>query len=80
MLGTQPCVGQFYIHYRVFLNQRRFTNRIPGASEGGVADGKEEKVNHVGREEDEDPGVDDGVDGDEAEPGQVQDVRFLVFG
>lgn len=42
-----------------------------------MADGKEEEVNHAGREQDEDPGVDNGVDGDETERRQIQNVRFL---
>ncbi len=35
-------------------------------------------MQHAGGEEDKDPGVDDGVNGDEAERNQVQRVRLLV--
>lgn len=36
-------------------------------------------MQHVGREEDEDPGVDDGVDGDETEGYQVHRVRLIAL-
>lgn len=35
-------------------------------------------MQHAGREQDEDPGVDDGVDGDEDEGDQVQPVGLAV--
>lgn len=35
-------------------------------------------MQHTGGEEDEDPGVNDGVDGDEAEGNQVQWVRLQL--
>lgn len=36
-------------------------------------------MQHAGGEEDEDPGVDDGVDGDEAEGDEVQAVRLCAL-
>lgn len=35
-------------------------------------------MQHAGGKEDEDPGVDDGVDGDETEGDQVLGVRLLI--
>lgn len=35
-------------------------------------------MQHAGREQDEDPGVDDGVDGDEDEGDQVQPVGLVA--
>lgn len=69
---------QFQVSRRVPFGQRRFEHRTPGGRQGGPADRGPTKVQHAGGQEDENPGVDDGVDGDEAEGNQVQAVRLAL--
>ena len=61
------------------FGRRCFEYRARGDVQRGVAGRGPEKVQHAGGEEDEDPRVDDGVDGDEAQGDQVQAVRLLAI-
>lgn len=69
----EPRVGR-----RVLLGQRRLEDGVPGQKRGGAAERRPQEVQHAGREQDEDPGVDDGVDRDEDEGDQVQPVGLTV--
>ena len=72
---VQRCARQFDVG-GVGFSDRCLTHGAPGGSYGGPARRRPEKVQHAGGEEDEHPGVDDGVDGDEAQGNQVRSVRL----
>lgn len=74
----QRRLGQAKGGRRIVFGQRRLKHRIPGDGQGAPADRRPKKVQHAGGEEDKDPGVYDGVDGDEDEGDQIHFVR-LVF-
>lgn len=72
MLGVlQRWARQFDVSRRILFGHRWFKNGSPGDCQGGPAKPAPEKVQHAGGEEDKDPGVDDGVDGDKAQGNQV---------
>ncbi len=58
--------------WRVLFGQRCFKHGAPGERQGGLADRGPAEVQHARGEEDENPGVDDGVNGDEAEGDKVE--------
>lgn len=80
MLGVfQRWARQSLGSQRIFFGHRWFKYGTPGGSQGGPANRGPAKVQHTGGEEDKDPGVDDGVNGDEAEGNQVQTVRLCAI-
>ena len=52
---------------------------VPGGEDEGLAHGTPEKAHHGRAEDDEDPGVDDGVDGEETQGHQVRLVALLLL-
>lgn len=74
----QRRAGQLNVGRRVLLGQRQLEYGVPGQKQGGAAQPRPQEVQHAGREQDEDPGVDDGVDGDEDEGDQVQPVGLVA--
>lgn len=74
----QRWLGQSKVSRRIVFGQRRLKHRIPGDRQGGPADWRPKKVQHAGGEEDKDPGVYDGVDGDEDEGDQICSVRLAA--
>lgn len=69
--GTQLHAGPL----AALLGQRRLEDGAPGGDpQPGPAQRGPEEVQHAGREEDEHPRVDDGVDGDVAQGVQVSVV------
>lgn len=59
-----------------FSGERRSTHGTPDAPQGDLQ-GAPDKVQHAGGEDDEDPGVEDGVHRDEAEGPQVQRMGLV---
>lgn len=57
--------------------QRAAVERVPGAQDGALAHGSPEEAHDGRAEDDEDPGIDDGVDGEEAQCHQVCLVALL---
>lgn len=67
MFGVlQRWARQFKVGWSILFGQWWFEHRSPGDRQGRLAEWGPAKMQHAGGEEDKDPGVDDGVNGDEA--------------
>lgn len=74
----QRWLGRLQAGWRTLLGQGRLADGSSRQRERGPADRGPDEAQHAGGEQDEDPGVDDGVDRDEAEGDQVQAVGLAL--